>query len=113
MEKNIKNREFHGTIASIVGIVTNLLLACSKIIVGLIFGVISVTADGLNNLTDCGSSIMSLISFKISSKPADKEHPYGHERIEYIASMIVSFLILLISFELAKESISSIFNKLF
>lgn len=110
MEKNIKNREFHGTIASIVGIVTNLLLACSKIIVGLIFGVISVTADGLNNLTDCGSSIMSLISFKISSKPADKEHPYGHERVEYIASMIVSFLILLISFELAKESISSIFN---
>ena len=90
MEKKEKSRESYGTIASIVGIVSNLILAIGKIAVGMLFGVISVMADGLNNLTDCGSSVMSFISFKISSKPADKEHPFGHERIEYIASMIVS-----------------------
>lgn len=110
MEKKEKSRESYGTIASIVGIVSNLILAGGKIIVGMLFGVISVMADGFNNLTDCGSSIMSFISFKISSKPADKEHPFGHERIEYIASMIVSFLILLIAFELVKESVTNIIN---
>lgn len=110
MEKKEKSRESYGTIASIVGIVSNLLLAGAKIIVGMLFGVISVMADGLNNLTDCGSSVMSFISFKISSKPADKEHPFGHERIEYIASLIVSFLILLIAFELVKESVINIIS---
>ena len=110
MEKKERSRESYGTIASIVGILSNLVLAGGKIIVGMLFGVISVMADGFNNLTDCGSSIMSFISFKISSKPADKEHPFGHERIEYIASMIVSFLILLIAFELVKESITNIIS---
>lgn len=103
-----KSRENSGKIASIVGIVANTFLAVFKIVVGAVFGFISVLADGLNNLSDCGSSVVSLVSFKLSSKPADEEHPYGHERFEYISSMAVAFIILLIAFELAKESISKI-----
>lgn len=110
MEEINKGKERGGKIASIVGIIVNLLLALSKIIVGVIFGVISVMADGLNNLTDCGSSIVSFVSFKISSKPADSKHPYGHERMEYVSSLIVSFLIVIIAFELFKESIDGIFS---
>ena len=67
-------------------------------------------ADGINNLSDCGSSVVSLISFKIASKPADKKHPYGHQRIEYVASMIISFLILIVAVELVKESVNKIIN---
>lgn len=110
MEEINKGKERGGKIVSIVGIIVNLLLALSKIIVGVIFGVISVMADGLNNLTDCGSSIVSFVSFKISSKPADSKHPYGHERMEYVSSLIVSFLIVIIAFELFKESIDGIFS---
>ncbi len=107
MSKN-KTRESVGKIASIVGIFANVLLAVLKIVIGALTGFISVLADGLNNLSDCGSSVVSLISFKISSKPADKEHPFGHERMEYISSMIVAFVILLIAFELVKESVAKI-----
>ena len=110
MKKTKKSRDYYGKKASIVGIFANLCLAIGKIVVGSICGLISVTADGLNNLSDCGSSVVSFISFKMSSKPADKEHPYGHERIEYISSMIVSFLILLIAYELVSESISKILS---
>ena len=105
-----QKRERKGKIASIVGIVANVVLASAKIAVGLIFGVLSILADGLNNLSDCGSSVMSLISFKLSNKPADKEHPFGHERIEYILSMAVAFIILVIAFELVKESIAKIIS---
>ena len=110
MESIEKSRDYYGKVASIIGIFVNILLAVGKIVVGLLFGFISVMADGLNNLTDCGSSVVSFVSFKMSSKPADKEHPYGHERIEYIASLVVSFIILLIAFELFKESILKIIN---
>lgn len=110
MKNTEKSRESIGKNASIIGLFVNLLLAIGKIITGTISGLISVTADGLNNLSDCGGSMISLVSFKISSKPADKEHPYGHERIEYISSMIVSFLILLIAYELVAESISKIIS---
>ena len=108
MENESIKREKTGKVASFVGIICNTLLALGKITVGVLFGFISVLADGLNNLSDCGSNVVSLISFKLSSKPADKEHPYGHERIEYISSMIVAFIILIIAFELAKESIAKI-----
>lgn len=103
-------RNNQGKIASFVGIVVNLLLAVGKITVGAVFGVISVLADGLNNMTDCGNSIISAISFKLSSRPADKEHPYGHERIEYICSLVVAFLILIVAFDTFKESLDKIFN---
>lgn len=109
MEKtNSEERSLIGKIAGIVGITVNILLALGKIIVGYIFGLVSVIADGLNNLTDCGSSVVSLVSFKLSAKPADKEHPFGHERIEYICSMSVAFLVLLVAFDTIKESISKI-----
>lgn len=111
MKNKEKSRDIIGKKASIIGLFTNLCLAVGKIIAGLLSGLISVTADGLNNLSDCGSSAVSIISFKISSKPADKEHPYGHERIEYVSSMIVSFLILFIAYELIIESIGKIFSQ--
>lgn len=97
-----------GTASSIIGIVFNLLLFAGKFIVGTIVGSISMRADGINNLSDAGSSVISFISFKISAKPADRKHPYGHARIEYVASMIVSFMVLIIGVELMKESISKI-----
>ncbi len=105
---DVKVREGYGKLASVVGMIVNLFLSVAKILIGSLFGVLSVMADGLNNLTDMGSNLITLVSFIIAGKPADKEHPYGHARIEYVASMIVSFLILLVSFELLKEAISGI-----
>lgn len=109
IQKNdVDKREKQGKNASLVGIILNLILAGAKIAVGSIFGVVSVLADGLNNLTDCGSSVISILSFKLSSRPADKEHPFGHERIEYIFSLIVGFLILLVAFDTIKDAVSKI-----
>ena len=71
---------------------------------GTLFGSISVTADAVNNLSDASSSIITLVGFKLSAKPADKEHPYGHARIEYLAGLAVSVLIIVIGFELARTS---------
>lgn len=99
-----------GTGASIIGVVTNVLLFVGKFLAGTLVGSISMRADAINNLSDAGSSVISLISFKISSKPADRKHPYGHARIEYVASMIVSFIVLLIGVELLKESVGKILN---
>ena len=107
MESALK-RVRAGTAVSVVGIVCNILLAAAKIAVGLIFGLISVAADGFNNLSDCGSSIVSLASFRISEKPADKEHPYGHRRAEYIASMIIGFIVLFLAAELFREGVEKI-----
>ncbi len=101
-------RHAYGVLMSIVGIVANLLLSAVKLVFGTLCGSISVTADALNNLSDAGSQIISLISFKIAAKPADRDHPFGHARIEYVASMIVSFLVLLVGVELMKESVSKI-----
>ncbi|MBE5749447.1 MAG: cation transporter [Clostridiales bacterium] len=109
MDNQVKpNRDEVGKSTSIIGIIVNSILAVGKIVLGIISGAISVLADGLNNLTDCGSSIISTISFKLSSKPADKEHPYGHERIEYVCSLAVAFLILLVAFETIMESVNKI-----
>ena len=110
MNTDEKNRERAGGVASLVGVAVNICLAAGKMAVGLIFGIVSILADGLNNLTDCGSSLLSMLSFKLSSKPADKEHPFGHERIEYVFSMVVAFVILLVSFETAKESFLKILS---
>ena len=103
-------RAAYGTLASITGIVLNLLLFVGKFTVGTIFGSISIVSDAINSLTDAGSQIISLISFRISARPADKEHPFGHARIEYIASLLVSILILFIGAELLRESVSKIFS---
>ena len=101
-------RERYGVFSSIVGIITNLILAGMKLVAGLLSFSIAIVADALNNLSDAGSSIISFVSFKIAAKPADKEHPFGHARIEYVSSMIVSFLILLVGFELMTSSINGL-----
>ena len=97
-------RKNYGTLSSIVGITVNFILAAFKMLAGLLSGSVAIIADAFNNLCDSGTSVITLISFKISSKPADKEHPFGHARIEYIASMIVSFIILLVGAELLLDS---------
>lgn len=107
---NVKVRRAYGTMVSVVGIIMNILLAAGKYAVGLVFGVISIQADAVNNLSDAGSQLISLISFKIAAKPADREHPFGHARIEYVASMIVSFLVLLVGCQLLGESVNKILH---
>ena len=97
-------RKNYGTLSSVVGITVNVILAAFKMLAGLLSGSVAIIADAFNNLCDSGTSVITLISFKISSKPADKEHPFGHARIEYIASMIVSFIILLVGAELLLDS---------
>ncbi len=103
-------RKTCGTIASIAGIVINLLLFAGKFITGTLAGSISITADALNNLSDAASSVISFVSFRISAKPADRDHPFGHERFEYVASLIVSFIILIIGFELFTDSLDKIIH---
>ncbi|MEG2054332.1 MAG: cation diffusion facilitator family transporter, partial [Oscillospiraceae bacterium] len=111
--KNVKDgkvRGSYGKLAGVVGIVCNVFLCVTKIIVGLISGSVSITADGLNNLSDASSSIITLLGFKLSEKPADKEHPYGHARIEYLCGLMIAVIILLIGVELVKSSFMKIFN---
>ncbi len=108
--KDIGVRTAYGTLGSVTGIVVNLILAVAKYIAGALSGSISVTADAINNLSDAGSSIVSLFGVKLSAKPADKGHPYGHGRIEYISASIVAFLVLLMGIELLKSSIAKIAN---
>ena len=103
-------REKYGTFASIVGIILNAMLAAMKMAVGIISGSLAILADGINNLSDAGSSGVTFISFKIASKPADRDHPFGHARIEYVASLIVSFLIINVGFDLFADSVKGIFN---
>ncbi len=102
--KNPMARKKLGTVAGIVGIIVNIILAAAKLIAGIFAHSASITADAINNLSDAGASLITFISFKISSKPADKEHPFGHARMEYICSIVVSFLVLLVGFELLADS---------
>ena len=111
--KNYTNpnvRAKYGTFASVVGIIVNFILSGIKLLAGILASSISVTADALNNLSDAGASVVSLVGFKLSSKPADRDHPFGHARMEYIASMIVSFLILLVGVELLTDSLTAAFG---
>ena len=105
---NANVRENVSKMSGLVCIVLNVLLAAAKIVVGAVFSVLSVLADGLNNLTDCGSNIVSLVSIKLANKPADSDHPFGHRRMEYIASMVVAFIVLFLALELASESVAKI-----
>lgn len=101
-------RDKCGRVAGAVGIVTNFLLFLMKIIVGTVFHSVSVTADAVNNLTDSGSSVVTLIGFKIASKPADEKHPFGHARIEYLSGVIVSFIVIFLGLQLGMSSIEKI-----
>ena len=103
-------RERGGNAASVVGILINLLLFAGKFTAGVLSGSIALQADALNNLSDAGSSVISLLSFKLASRPADRGHPFGHARYEYLASMAVAILILLLGYELARSSIDKIIS---
>lgn len=108
--ENAQVRENYGKFAGVVGIATNFILFMIKIIAGTLFHSISITADAVNNLSDSGSSIVTLVGFKISGKPADAGHPYGHARMEYISGLIVSFVIVILGFQLVQTSVNKILN---
>lgn len=99
-----------GKLSGIVGIFSNLFLFVIKFVIGTIVHSVSIQADGVNNLTDAGSNIISILSFHLANKPADKDHPFGHERTETIASLFVGILILVLGFETAKESVSKVIH---
>ena len=103
-------RKAYGNLTSTVGIANNILLFVFKFVAGTLAHSVSITADAVNNLSDAGSSVISLLSFKLSSKPADEKHPFGHARYECIASMIVAVAILLLGFELIRTSFSKILH---
>lgn len=105
-----KVRNSYGYLSGIVGIIVNILLFLIKFCVGFFTNSIAITADAFNNLSDSGSSLITVFSFKLSSKPADREHPFGHGRIEYLSALIVSFLVLLVGIEFIKTSISRIMH---
>ena len=111
-------RKNHGMLAAIFGIISNLILVCVKVAAAIIisanagwtFFPIALLADAINNTSDAFTSIVTLVSFKIAAKPGDKEHPFGHERVEYIASMIVSFFIIVVAVEIFKSSLEKVIS---
>ena len=103
-------REMYGRVAGIVGIICNALLGILKLTAGTISHSVAITADATNNISDAGSSVVTLVGFRMSEKPADRDHPYGHARIEYITGLVISFIILLIGFETFTSSVDKIFH---
>ena len=103
-------REKYGVLAGAVGIVLNLLLSAGKLFAGLATGSISITADAFNNLSDAGSSVVTLVGFKLAGQKADDGHPFGHGRMEYLAGLLVSLMILLVGVELGRSSIGKILH---
>lgn len=108
--EKVSVRTAYGVLSSIVGIFCNVFLFVVKFVVGALLRSVSVMADGFNNLSDAGSSIISFVGVKMASKPADEEHPFGHGRMEYIAALIVSFLVLEVGLSFLKDSVSRIRN---
>ena len=99
-----------GKVAGVIGIIANVFLCSMKIIVGFLSSSLSIVADGVNNLSDAASSVVTLLGFRLAQKPADEEHPYGHARYEYIAGLFVSLLIIVIGLSLVKSSIGKIIH---
>lgn len=108
--KDPKVRNNYGNLGGIVGIIINFMLFLIKFFVGMLVGSIAISADAFNNLSDAGSSIITIIGFKMANKPADAEHPFGHGRIEYLSALIVAFLVMLVGVQFIKSSIDRIFN---
>lgn len=103
-------RKQYGKLAGVVGIISNGILCVMKILVGLFSGSIAIVADGINNLADASSSVITLIGFKLASMPEDKHHPYGHARYEYLAGLFVSILIIVLGLQLLRSSVSKILH---
>ena len=107
-EEKIRNAYVY--LASIVGILCNLILSIIKISVGFISGSVSITADGFNNLSDMASSIITMVGIKLANRPADKEHPFGHGRMEYLSALVVAFMVMLVGVQFVKTSFERILN---
>ena len=108
--KNPKIREKYGVLGGVLGIILNTLLFFLKLIIGFISGSIAIISDSFNNLSDSGSSVVALLGAKLSNKKPDSDHPFGHGRFEYVSSLIVGFITLLLGFELLKSSSGKILN---
>lgn len=103
-------RNMYGMLCGVAGIIFNIMLFAGKLFAGTISGAISITVDAFNNLSDAGSSLITLVGFKVASQQADEKHPYGHARIEYVATLAVSAIILIMGFELFRDSAAKILN---
>ncbi|MGN0435225.1 MAG: cation diffusion facilitator family transporter [Wujia sp.] len=107
---DVKVRERYGILSSFVGIVCNVILFVSKFIMGTLTNSISIISDGFNNLSDCASCIITMFGYRLAAKPADKDHPFGHGRMEYLTSLVLAMIILLVGLELGKSSILKIIH---
>ena len=108
--KNPNVRNSYGTLGGVVGIVVNFILFLIKFFVGMLVGSIAISADAFNNLSDAASSVITIIGFKMASKPPDAEHPFGHGRIEYLSALVVAFLVMFVGVQFIKSSIERILN---
>lgn len=108
--RDLNVRSSYGKMAGWVGIVCNVILFIAKFLIGMLSGSVSISADAINNLSDASSNIISLLGFKMGSKPADQDHPYGHARYEYLAGLLVAVLIMVIGVELLSTSIQKVRN---
>lgn len=108
--KDDKVRNSYGMVGGIVGILVNVILFIIKLSVGLIVSSIAIMADAFNNLSDAASSLITILGFKLSNKPADREHPFGHGRIEYLSALIVAFMVMLVGLQFIKSSFERIVN---
>ena len=107
---NEKVRTKHGTLASVTGIILNILLFAGKLIIGLLTASMAILADAFNNIADAGSALVTMLGFRLASKPVDKSHPLGHGRFEYIAGFLVDVAIIFVGGELLISSIERLFN---
>ena len=103
---NLKVRRNYGTLSSVVGIICNVFLFILKYIMGTLSGSISVVSDAFNNLSDSAGCMVTLLGYKLASKPADKDHPFGHGRMEYLTALTIAVLILIVAFELFRNSVN-------
>ena len=107
-DKDVRNR--YGFLGGIIGIITNIILFAIKLSAGMLVSSIAVTADAFNNLSDAASSVITIAGFKMANRPADKEHPFGHGRIEYLSALIVAFMVMLVGLQFVKSSFEKIIN---
>ena len=98
-------RKRYGFFSSIVGIICNVILFASKLAIGLIAGSISIVSDGVNNLSDCATCIVTMFGYKMAAKPADRDHPFGHGRMEYLTSLVIAAAVVAVGFELLRSSV--------
>ncbi len=108
--KNTRVREAYGVLSSWVGIICNILLFLAKFVIGTLANSISIVSDGFNNLSDCASCVVTMFGYKMAAKPADKDHPFGHGRMEYLTSLIIAMVIVVVGVELFTGSVDKILN---